>query len=70
MTWSQVTIIVAGYLLGLYFQRQQITDFKQDMYRYIDAKFEGMEARFDLKLEQIKQRLDKLEAIAESRITQ
>lgn len=55
--WAPVAVIIIGYVVGLYFQNKRLDDFKEGLYRYLDARFKAIEDRLD----KIESRLDKLE---------
>lgn len=38
--WGPAVVVVVGYFLAYYFQNKRMDEFKQDLYKYIDAKFE------------------------------
>jgi hypothetical protein len=62
--WTGVAVIVIGYAVGLYFQNKRIDDFKEGLYRFLDAKFATIEARLiaiGVRLSAIEARLTKLE---------
>jgi chaperonin cofactor prefoldin len=63
-SWTPVAIIVIGYVIGFYFQNNKLADFKDGLYRYIDAKFETVNIRLKAiedRLDKIEKRLDKME---------
>ena len=43
--WGPAAVIVIGYLLAYYFQNKKLEEFKGDLYKYIDAKFETINFR-------------------------
>lgn len=70
MNWSQIAVIIGAYAVGLLFLRARHTD---DMRLYINAKFETVAVRLTIiegRLDAIENRLAKLQATAENRVTQ
>jgi uncharacterized protein (DUF2164 family) len=66
--WGPVAVIVAGYLLGIYFQNRRIDDLRDTVNRRFDDLRDSMNKRFDdshdlLKSEvsRLDDRLDRLE---------
>jgi hypothetical protein len=65
--WTGVAVIVIGYAVGLYFQNKRLDDFKEGLYRFLDAKFAAIDARLtaiEARLSSIEARLTKLETEA------
>ncbi len=46
-SWTPVMIIVLGYAAGLYFQNKRLDDFRDGLYKYLDAKFKAVEDRLE-----------------------
>jgi hypothetical protein len=66
--WGPVAVIVAGYLLGIYFQNRRIDDLRDSMNRRFDDLRDVVNKRFDGSLDllksevkRIEERLDRLE---------
>jgi hypothetical protein len=66
--WGPVAVIVAGYLLGIYFQNRRIDDLRDSMTKCLDDLRDTLNKRFDdlhdlLKSEvkRVEERLDRLE---------
>lgn len=50
--WGPTAVIVAGYLIGFYFQNRRLDDLRthvdkrfDDLYRYLDVRFNEIERR-------------------------
>lgn len=54
--WGAAAVIVAGYVMGFYFQNRRLDDLRthvdkrfDDLYRYIDLRFSTLEERIGVK---------------------
>jgi len=52
--WGPISIVILGYVIGLYFQNKRLDDFKEGLYKYLDAKFKSLEDR----LEKVEKKLE------------
>ena len=62
--WGPVAVIVAGYLLGFYFQNSRLNDFKDSINKRFDDMRDLVKSevrRLDERLARLDQRLDRLE---------
>lgn len=65
-SWGPVVVIIIGYLLANHFQNKRLDDFKSDLYKYFDAKFETINIRLkhlEDDVADIKTRLRELEKV-------
>jgi len=46
-SWAPVAVIIVGYAVGLYFQNKRLDDFKDGLYRFLDAKFTTIDFKFE-----------------------
>lgn len=69
--WGPVAVIVAGYLLGIYFQNRRIDDLRDSVNRRFDnlrdllksevKRLEDSVGRVDARVERVEQRLDRID---------
>jgi hypothetical protein len=64
--WGPVVIIILGYIIGFYFQNKRLDDFKEGLYKYLDAKFESINIRLKAvedRLDKVEKRIDRIEEV-------
>jgi hypothetical protein len=73
--WGPVAVIVAGYLLGIYFQNKRLDDFSANLFKFLDAKFEavdyklqGLDAKIEAKFEIQRLMLLRVEGVMDARL--
>lgn len=66
--WGPVAVIVAGYLLGFYFQNRRIDDLRDSLSKRMDdlrdamnRRFDHMDARMNLRFDATNERIARLE---------
>jgi uncharacterized protein (DUF2164 family) len=66
--WGPVAVIVAGYVLGFYFQNRRIDDLRDSMGKRMDdlrdamnRRFDDTNARINVRFDAMNERIDRLE---------